>query len=271
MKSKLLTGLFIATAISTLALSPSPDGGYPDNNTAEGDNALLNLTTGINNTAVGFSALSSDTTGNHNTAVGNFSLAGNNGENNSAFGSIALKSHTSGNSNTAIGASAMFNDQEGDSNTAIGVEALSGNTTGSSNVAVGVGTMRSNTSGSNNVALGQEAGVDLTTGNFNIDISHRGFNGENSTIRIGDQQYQSRTFIAGINGVDKSDGLPVYIDGNGQLGTSTAGSVPIGTILRISTSSSTPSGYTLIGKELVHYFDLSGHPHTLTVNLFQKN
>ncbi len=30
------------------------------------------------------------------------------------------------------------------------------------------------------------------------------------------------TFIAGINGVDKSNGSPVFIDANGQLGTGTA-------------------------------------------------
>src|SRR6478609_2184605 len=28
------------------AVTPAPDGGYPNGNTAEGDNALLNLTTG---------------------------------------------------------------------------------------------------------------------------------------------------------------------------------------------------------------------------------
>ena len=35
------------------AVNPPPDGGYPNNNTAEGDNALLKLTTGNDNTAVG--------------------------------------------------------------------------------------------------------------------------------------------------------------------------------------------------------------------------
>ena len=45
--------------------APSPDGGYPGGNTAEGDNALLNVNTavGINNTAVGASALRNNTTG----------------------------------------------------------------------------------------------------------------------------------------------------------------------------------------------------------------
>jgi hypothetical protein len=45
---------------------PEPDGGYPDANTAEGTNALLNLTSGINNTAVGAGALLQNTTGGFN-------------------------------------------------------------------------------------------------------------------------------------------------------------------------------------------------------------
>jgi hypothetical protein len=35
------------------AVNPPPDGGYPGGNTAEGQNALLNLTSGTYNTAVG--------------------------------------------------------------------------------------------------------------------------------------------------------------------------------------------------------------------------
>ena len=37
---------------------PSPDGGYPGQNTAEGDGALFNLTIGMYNTATGLSGAS---------------------------------------------------------------------------------------------------------------------------------------------------------------------------------------------------------------------
>ena len=50
--------------------SPTPDGGYPNANTAEGSGALQSLTTGVDNTAIGFEALSSNTTGSFNTANG---------------------------------------------------------------------------------------------------------------------------------------------------------------------------------------------------------
>jgi hypothetical protein len=52
------------------AVVPAPDGGYPGANTAEGKDALLNLTSGIDNTALGFQALFHNTTGNVNTAEG---------------------------------------------------------------------------------------------------------------------------------------------------------------------------------------------------------
>jgi hypothetical protein len=62
----LACGGFSSTA---QAVNPPPDGGYPGGNTAEGNNALLNLTGGTNNTAVGFDTLLGDTTGDNSTAV----------------------------------------------------------------------------------------------------------------------------------------------------------------------------------------------------------
>src|SRR5439155_559400 len=48
------------------AVDPPPDEGYPNQNTAEGDDALFSLTTGADNTAMGFDALDSNTTGSDN-------------------------------------------------------------------------------------------------------------------------------------------------------------------------------------------------------------
>src|SRR5437899_2624811 len=69
----LLIGLALAWfALSppAQAVTPAPDGGYPNFNTAEGDFALNSLTTGGSNTANGNRALFSVTTGGNNTATG---------------------------------------------------------------------------------------------------------------------------------------------------------------------------------------------------------
>jgi hypothetical protein len=68
------------------AVSPPPDGGYPGGNTAEGQAAILSLTTGGFNTAVRWFSLKSLTTGSFNTGVGAGTLALNSGDENTATG-----------------------------------------------------------------------------------------------------------------------------------------------------------------------------------------
>src|SRR5215468_5554051 len=82
------------------AVSPAPDGGYPGGNTAEGQGALLSLTTGTYNTAVGFVGLQSNQTGNFNTALGAGALLANTGDENTATGAGGLLSNTTGFDNT---------------------------------------------------------------------------------------------------------------------------------------------------------------------------
>jgi hypothetical protein len=59
-----------ALAPNAFGVSPPPDGGYPGFNTAEGDNALFSVTTGVANTAVGWLSLKANAEGSLNTAVG---------------------------------------------------------------------------------------------------------------------------------------------------------------------------------------------------------
>jgi hypothetical protein len=166
-RSPLRSGLFLAvfglayTALSpiTQALTPPPVGGYSGQNTATGDYALFNLTTGTRNTAVGFQALNTNTTGDKNTAIGFFAL-------------------------------------------------------------------QDSTTGKNNIALGYSAGI-FTAGDNNIHIGNVGAE-ESDTIRIGTvaargiREFQSNTYIAGISGVTIAGGVPVIIDADGHLGSTTS-------------------------------------------------
>src|SRR5690349_4058403 len=81
-------------ALNSFGVVPAPDGGYANFNTAEGDNALLNLTSGIANAAVGAFSLETLTTGSFNTATGAGSLLFNTADNNTAFGAAALLFNT---------------------------------------------------------------------------------------------------------------------------------------------------------------------------------
>ena len=150
------------------AVSPAPDGGYPGGNTAEGDNALFNLTTGNYNTATGFQALYRNTTGHDNTANGYDALYSNTtGSNNTANGWGALYYNVTGSGNTANGWSTLLNNTTGYNNTATGWGALSSNTTGSYNTANGWGALAINITGGGNTANGVYALAINTTGSNN--------------------------------------------------------------------------------------------------------
>jgi hypothetical protein len=197
--------LFVAFTLICLGLSPQAravcqEGCLTDQSTVLGDDALLN-NFGSNNTAIGFNALLIDTFGTDNTAIGDSALFNNNGSFNTATGSFAHYFNTNGSFNTATGLSALQSNTTGDGSTAIGTFALAFNTTGSGNIALGLG-----------------AGFSLTTGDNNIDIGNGGVAGESNTIRIGTQETQTATFIAGIRGVPISGGTAVGVNSNGQLG-----------------------------------------------------
>jgi trimeric autotransporter adhesin len=150
------------------AVSPPPDGGYPNQITAEGDGALFSLTSGVWNTAVGYQALYYNTTGSFNTANGAAALFNNStGSDNTATGVLALASNTIGNSNTATGESALQSNTTGSFNTANGLGALNSNTTGGDNTATGFNALLSNTTANDNTANGFEALNSNTTGSGN--------------------------------------------------------------------------------------------------------
>ena len=159
----------VALLPNVLAVLPPPDGAYgpPDygtGNTAEGEDALLNLGSGSFNTATGYRTLFSTIIGSFNTAVGAGALFSNTGFDNTATGAGALLNNTFGNSNTANGESALFFNTTGDRNTAMGSSALVENTTGDQNTASGWRALWKNTTGFWNTAEGSAALTSNTTG-----------------------------------------------------------------------------------------------------------
>jgi hypothetical protein len=72
-KNATILPVLIALTLGCFALSPTAlavtsasDGGNPNQNSAEGDDALFGLTTGADNAAMGFDVLDSNTTGSDN-------------------------------------------------------------------------------------------------------------------------------------------------------------------------------------------------------------
>ena len=234
--------LFVAFTFVCLALLPAaqavvpaPDGGYPNFTTAEGQNALKNLTTGAGNTGLGFDALFSNIDKSFNTAVGAAALALNNGDFNTAVGAAALLLNTSGNANTAIGAEALLNNIIGYGNIAVGVQALYNHQGGPYNNAFGGGALWSDQGGQSNNAFGYQAlyfnvnGVNNTamgdsalhqsTGNYNTAI---GFGaGQNlatgtGNVYIGPDMWgvsneANHTYIRNINTTNVSGGSTDYV------------------------------------------------------------
>jgi hypothetical protein len=188
------------------AVAPAPDGGYPGGNTAEGQTALLSLTTGGFNTAAGFLSLRSNTTGSFNTAIGAGTLLANTADENTATGAGALLSNTTGTFNTANGVFALFSNTTGFGNTGIGFSALY-HSNGISNTAVGGSALFNNSSGNNNIALGFNAGINISTADNVICIGADGHNVSNSCY-IG--HIAGQTVGAG--------GSTCYVDNDGKLG-----------------------------------------------------
>ncbi len=193
-------------------------------NTFSGASAGFSNTTASYNSFSGFEAGFSNTTANDNTFSG--ADAGYNnttGNGNSFSGESSGYNNTTGASNTFSGENAGFSNTTGYFNTFSGENAGFSNTTANDNTFSGADAAYNNTTGGGNTFYGNRAGYNNTTGDNNVYISNEGTGSESSTIRIGGNTGdgpQTAAYIAGIYGssVD-GNGIPVYVDNNGQLGT----------------------------------------------------
>jgi len=204
-----------------------------------GQQAGQNNTSGVFNVFAGYHAGSSNTTGGENSFFGH--EAGNlnaTGSANTFLGNIAGQKNASGADNTFLGARAGANNTSGNNNIFAGFVAGHSNTTGSQNVFLGNGAGQANTTGQNNTLVGWASGSSNVTGTDNIYLGYTsgqnatGSNdiylgevssslSESDTIRIGTTQ--AAAYMSGIYGNQPSGALPVVINSNGQLGTTTQG------------------------------------------------
>jgi len=156
----------------------NPDGCYPAFNTAEGCNALFNVTGGVGDTGVGWYSLFIVGNGSFDTGVGAGALAltsGAGSDSNTAVGAAAMLLNTTGDRNTAVGTDAMVFNDDGEFKDAVGAFALNNNTSGFSNNAFGDSALFNNLVAAQNTAVGDlalehndETGAGL--GNFNTAV-----------------------------------------------------------------------------------------------------
>ena len=239
------------------AVVPPPDGGYSNFTTAEGDNALKALTSGLGNTAIGTFSLFSLTAGNFNTAVGAGSLDLNTADENTAAGAAALLFNTPGTRNTAVGTAALEFNIRGHDNNAVGAFALfnndsSGNGNGNFNNAFGHNALTSNLDGYENEAFGDETLLQNLLGFGNVAIGDAALidSSGNENVAVGRSAGSALTVAnnviaigADVSGVDTVLGevsdscyigniytgtvpaaanpLLVFVDPDGKFGTQT--------------------------------------------------
>ena len=192
--------LLLLTAAPLSAQTYNPTASDPaTGNTATGSGAVKN-NAGRWNVATGKDAFGLVTTGTWNTGIG------------TGAGRVCA----SCSENVAVGGEALRSTTASAANVAVGRRSMQLTTAGSSNTGLGYWTLYSNKIGDRNLAIGGTAGF-WTTGSDNILIANVGVTGESHTIRLGDDTFHDRTFVAGVAGVPVS-GSQVLVTAQGQLG-----------------------------------------------------
>ena len=261
---------------SAQAVVPPPDGGYPNFNTAEGQNALFSLTTGQWNTALGAFTLWKNTDGSFNTAVGTAALLFNIGNQsagegieNTAVGAAVLLLNTTGSANTAVGVDALLNNSAGENNTVIGAFALLSNTDGANNTANGESALRNNTGGSANTAAGDGALANNTIAGSNTATGFQALvlntEGDNNTANGTNTLFHNTTgsgnvalgFRAGFNLTTGDNNIDIGNEGlAGDSDAIRVGNTQTKAFVAGISGATVPSGVTVI-------VDTDGHLGTI--------
>lgn len=271
----------VAAAAPAFAVNPPPDGGYPNQNTAEGEDALFRLRKGTDNTALGFEALVNHTNGDFNTAVGSGALhSQEKAESNTAVGYNALFSNVTGIQNLAVGDHALFSNTSGGGDIALGNYTLYYNTSGGPNIAIGGFTLYNNTEGFYNIAIGDNALHQNSTGQHNIATGSLALN-DNSTgndnCAFGFTALENSATGSNNIAIGSAAGFRLTTGSNnidiGNRGgtTNESGAIRIGTQgTQTSTYIAGISGVTVAGGVNV-VIDTTGHLGTITSSVRYKD
>ncbi len=205
-----------------------------------------------------------------NIVSGNASLNAGSSVKFVASGSTVQLDVTDALSNTIIGEGAGNLTLTGDNNTIVGKTSAENITSGTDNAFLGFDAGASLLTGSFNVLLGSEAGSSYTTSeSSNIAINASGTVAESHCLRLGSATGTglgelNKAFIQGIRGITTgvADGIPVFIDSTGQLGTAGGTLSAITSITGDTGGAQTGPGITLAGGTTGLSFD--GTANTIT-------
>jgi len=236
-------------------------------NVVVGANSASGLTTGIENVVVGQNAAPTMSSASSNVVVGDSAGAAiDTAINNVVIGGAAASSLVSSN-NVLVGFNVAAALSTGDNNVVIGPSAADNLSTGQFNVIIGQAAAGQIDASSYNVMIGRNVGQNyVTTDSSNICIGYGvlGVGGQSNELRIGNATGTgsgeiNAAFISGIRGITPGagDGIPVYIDSNGQLGT-------VGTI-NLSYTNVTTSPYVVLATD--EYLSVDTSTIAITIQL----
>ena len=178
-----------------------------DRNSAFGELAAQNCTSGHGNTAVGYSTFQYNQSGSNNTAIGLRSMGqSKDGSYNVGIGYEALY-YNEGAMNIAIGDSALWANRNGNSSIAIGSYALMSSDHGYHNLAVGDGAMYTFWEGSYNSAFGQDTLGYLQSGSNNCAVGAWSM----ETVEVGNENT-----AVGYSALSSWDERDEFLSGNGN-------------------------------------------------------
>lgn len=260
---------------NTLTIS-SLSGGGGDLTVITGDDGSATPAMGTINIITDFAAQSAGGTVLFEGAADTLTLKVSDGDNNTMIGVDAGNGTFSGTNNTILGAACGGDLTTGSANVIIGVSTGELITTGSSNVILGASAGDGFTTGGNNIIIGSTSGSSYSSSeSSNILLNAAGTVAESHALRIGDgtgtgSGQLNKSFISGIRGITPTvnDGIPVFINSVGQLGTvGSGGTTFISTVTGNSGGAVGPSAgnITIVGDGTTA--TVVGNPGTNTLTI----